>query len=203
MSGSISESKMRSAAVEYLEAEGYTVRDISSGSGVPKLSRLELKKGPEFLKCAVKTTAKGRISFARDDEGHFKVLDGFDLVLHVQPVIDETGVTAICLSLFSKERVLEAFEQNYAALQEDENSHLPSWLSPTYEEGRRFIGSGFGKDALWSEIVAISDISGGLKNGSSEDDGEELGVMDHIKAMLSDHLGVRPDQVEVDVRVKI
>lgn len=201
MGTTASEGKMRLVAADLLRSKGYTVKDIAAGSGVPKLSRLELTNGDETLTCAVKTTISGRIRFIREDDGTYKVLDDVDRVLHVHPLSDNSG--RIRISMFTRETVRTAFEQNRAALEEEGKGHLPTWLNPEHEEGLRFVGSGFGSDILWSEVVSLSGHLEGAEAQSPSEDINDGSIMERIKAMLSEHMGVRPDQLEIDVRVRL
>ncbi len=84
-------------------------------------------------------------------------------------------------------------------------AHIPSWINPELEESWRFVGSGFGDKALWRETVPlISEPEATAPTPEpSATTSPEMGIMDRIKIMLSEHMGVRPDFIEVDVRVKL
>ena len=201
------EGEMRAAVARHLRSKGYEVIDLSAGSGVPKLSRIQIERGTEKLTCAVKTTTGGRISFTRNADGTYKVLSEVDRVIHVTPLADDEAMVRV--SMFDSARVLTAFEQNHAALNADGKGHLPAWLNPDHEPGPRFVGSGYGKDALWSEVVPVSTGPADHAGQPSTTEGSALpgsettsGIMDRIKMMLSQHMGVRPDQLEIDVRVR-
>ena len=204
--------ELRGAAVSLLEEKGYTVRDVSSGSGVPKLSRLEIANGQEKLTCAVKitTTPQGRISFTRSPDGTYKVLSDSDRVIYACPAVGDD--TKVFIAMFDAATVKQAFDANFAARKGTDQEDLPMWLSPELEPGQRFIGSGFEGKALWSEVRPLSDLIGESEAGEQPTtppypvagQGKmAIGIMDRIKAMLSEHMGVRPDQLEVDVRVKL
>ena len=204
--------KLRVAAVRLLEEKGYTVRDVSSGSGVPKLSRLEITDGQRKLTCSVKITTapQGRISFTRNPDGTYKVLNDSDRVVYACPVTDDEARVSIVM--FDSETVKRAFDDNFTARKGTDQEDLPMWLSPELETGQRFIGSGFQEEALWAEVRALPDQVGKAlaeKQPSTPPlpaagEGETaIGIMDRIKTMLSEHMGVRPDQLEVDVRVKL
>lgn len=203
-------SELRGAVIRLLKEKGYTVRDVSSGSGVPKLSRLEIADGRRKLTCAVKitTTPQGRISFTRSPHGTYKVLGDSDRVVYACPAAcDEAKVF---IAMFDAVTVKQAFDANFAARKGTNQEDLPMWLSPELESGHRFIGSGFQEKALWSEVRPLSDqideSAGGEQPTTppSPTEGETaIGIMDRIKAMLSEHMGVRPDQLEVDIRVKL
>lgn len=207
MARSGNESKMREATVRLLETKGFRVRDISSGSGVPKLSRLELTDDQGTFSCVVKTTTGGRISFTREENGAFKVLDDVDHVVHVQPLSGDT--TKVRVTMFERDVVRRAFERCWKALENDGNDHLPIWLSPEHEKGLRFVGSGFGTEALWSEIVPISMFESTVAVAPEtppsleiQKDGDNM-MIERIKTTLAKSMGVRPDQIEIEVRVRV
>ncbi len=80
--------------------------------------------------------------------------------------------------------------------------HIPSWLSPEFEEGWRFTGSGFAERAEWTIRIGVGSDDG--ESAEPLNDGSKgSGVMNRVKAMLSEHLGVPPEFIEIDVRVKI
>ncbi|KZX97304.1 MULTISPECIES: hypothetical protein [unclassified Sulfitobacter] len=200
--------EVREAVVRLLEEKGYEVRDVSSGSGVPKLSRLEISKEDEKVTCAVKITTyrQGRISFTRNPDGTYKVLSDSDRVIYACPASDDDK--AVAITMFDSSTVTQAFDSNFDARKDTDQESLPMWLSPALEPGQRFIGSGFQDDALWSEVAPLSgqtDTSMTSKNTTppSEEGAKSVGIMERVKTMLSEHMGVRPDQLEVDVRVKL
>jgi len=193
------EEKLRTAVVRLLNIKGYSVEDISKGSGVPKLSRLEVMKGEEKLTCVVKTTTSGRISFTREDDGTYKVLKDVDGVIHAHP----KSTTEVNVTFFDRTTVQKAFEKNWNALQEDGKEHLPIWVNPEWEEGRRLTGSGFMDEAVWTETLSLSQEDESEYPSTTPDGTAGGGIMDHIKKMLSEHMGVRPDQLEIDVRVRL
>lgn len=202
------EAAARAAAVQILEHRGYSVRDISSGSGVPKLSRLEIADNANELTCAVKVTAMdhGRISFTRNDDGTYKVLSDCDRVVYVRFV--DARSPQVLVSMYDSATLIRAFDECFASLQATGQENLPMWLSPRHEHGDRFVGSGFESEALWEELwspgffprIAADSTPPLLTDDASV---ESTGIMEQIKAMLSVHMGVRPDQLEIDVRVKV
>ena len=204
--------KLREAAARALREKGYTVEDVSSGSGVPKLSRLEISNEHGKLTCAVKITTytQGRISFTRNSDGTYKVLSDSDRVIYACPALENEAEAFI--AMFDAETLKQAFDANFDVRKGTDQEELPMWLSPELEEGRRFVGSGFKDKALWSEVRSLSDMVSGDVSGEQPTtsaspvavEGEKaMGIMDRIKLMLSEHMGVHPDQLEVDVRVKL
>lgn len=213
MNKSEHKTNLRGAVIGLLEEKGYTVRDVSSGSGVPKLSRLEIADGQRKLTCAVKitTTIQGRISFTRNPDGTYKVLSNSDLVVYACPAADDDEAK-VFIAMFDAATVKRAFDANFNAREGTAQEDLPMWLSPEPEPGQRFIGSGFQDKAVWSEVRSLSGQSGDptvaepslAKPFPVAAGGETaMGIMERIKAMLSQHMGVRPDQLEIDVRVKL
>ena len=202
MSKRAKEGEMRQKVTELLQSKGYEVRDVSAGQGVPKKSRLELTKDGTRQTCVVKTSAGGRISFTRDPAGRYPLLDEVDLVAHVQPEPDDRSIR---VRLFSQETIHEAFEKNHAAMKPEGQDHLPMWLSPEREEALRFTGSGYGKDELWSETVPLDSpitADATLQESAAKEAGA-TGIMQQVRQILSAHMGVRPDQLEIDVRVRL
>lgn len=197
------ETAARAAAVRALEKAGYTWVDASSGSGVPKLSRLRLVcPNGEEQSCVVKFTTSGRIHFVRKDD-EFKVLRETDLVLHVLASTYESD--SVQVSLYRRDTVESAFRAAFDILDKQGQGHIPIWLSPEFEEGVRFTGSGFKRDALWVVNLPIS--TQGSSGAKPTDLGEAVdaasGIMERAKTMLAEHMGVRPEQLELDVRIKV
>lgn len=207
MSEEIKDDEIRMAVVRLLEGKGYKVTNTASGSGVPKFSRVEIEKGAERLACAIKTTTGGRISFTRAPDGNYFVLSDVDRVIHAWRSADDP--TKIRVTMFDKATVLQAFEANHKAKAERGMEHIPSWLNPEPQEGWRFTGSGFKDKALWSETISVreaetaSSVTATPADTPSTGPSSEPGIMDRIKEMLSEHLGVRAELIEIDVRVKI
>ena len=207
----MTDQEVRDAVVTLLEEKGYNVSSTASGQGVPKRSRLKLEKDGAELACVVKVSSGGRISFTRAADGTYRVLSDADWVIHAQPVLTSPG--HIRVMVFEREVVTQAFEENHKALVAHGMEHIPSWVNPEMEAGWRQSGSGFKDKALWTEIIAatvaaatplpISELSAPVVPSSSDDVPEGPGIMERIKLMLSEHLGVRPELIDIDVRVKI
>jgi hypothetical protein len=196
------EEQIRVAVVLLLKRKGYSVSDISTGSGVPKLSRLEIVRGRERLTCVVKTSKSGRISFSRETDGTYRVLSDVDRVVHAHL----RSTTDVDITMFDRETVRKAFDKNWKTLQEDGKEHLPIWVNPNHEDGRRLTGSGFQEEAIWTEsvpIVRIDEEPKAQDATQSADSSSGEGVMNRIKKMLSEHMGVSPDHLEVHVHVRL
>lgn len=207
----MTDQEMRETVVTLLEEKGYKVSSAASGQGVPKLSRLRLEKDGAELACVVKVSSGGRISFTRASNGTYRVLSDADWVIHAQPVLASPGHLRVMA--FDRATVVQAFEENHRALVDHQMEHIPSWVNPELEAGWRQSGSGFRDKALWTEVVTISGAAAAStpapEPGASAapppsgSTAEALGIMERIKLMLSEHLGVRPELIDVDVRVKI
>lgn len=203
---------IRRSIANLLETKGYAVRDESSGSGVPKLSRLEISKGMERLICVVKIAFNEhrRISFVRNSDGSYKALSDSDRVIYAHPVYVD-GQTQVFVAMFGGETVKRAFEVNFEARKGTDQEGLPMWLGPEPESGSRFIGSGFRNEALWSEITplhgpsndAIAAEQPAPLSPVQDESATPISIMEQVKSMLSKHMGVRPDQLEIDVRVRL
>ncbi|MGO4705856.1 hypothetical protein AB4072_08780 [Microvirga sp. 2MCAF38] len=202
----IKDDDIRLAVVRLLEEKGYTVTNTASGSGVPRYSRVIVEKGREKLACAIKTTTGGRISFTRAPDGSYFVLSDADRVIHACRSQDEPSKVRI--SMFDKSTVLDAFEANHKAKVERGREHIPSWVNPEYEDGWRLTGSGFQEKALWSETVEVSgskaaNSATSTSSAALAEPSHEPGIMERVKAMLAEHMGVQPELIEIDVRVKL
>jgi hypothetical protein len=203
----------REAAILLLKKKGYRITDISEGQGVPKWSRVQIENGPGSTQtCLIKTSTSGRISFTRETDGTFKFLRDADRVLHVHTPADRP--TEVRISMFDKATIVDAFEANHKALVARKMDHIPSWVNPEPEDGWRQTGSGFIRKAKWSEAVPLPPPSASPRvlpsaslepsvSDASTEATNQSGIMERIKIMLSEHMGVRPELIEIDVRVKI
>ncbi len=192
------EKTAREAAVRVLEAKGFRVRDISSGQGVPRFSRLEIAKEGRKRTCLVKCTTGGRISFTRDDDGTYRVLRDADYVLHVQRVSNDPNVVAI--TMFNATDVVAAFEENHESLEARGMSHIPSWVNPEFEEGWRLKGSGFGKKALWSELSPLNPSITSAREEIPAAETAESWTIAEAKLRLARSFGVPPESIEITIR---
>lgn len=194
---------IRAKVVERLGVQGYQIRSIARGSGSPAFSRIELRKGGERQSCAVKVTTEehGRIHFDRDTDGRWKVLQDVDRVLHVWQHPAEPS--KISVAMFDAATIQEAFDANHAATTKEGIAHLPPWLSPDRESGRRFVGSGYGDKALWRDVIDTKTAFPPAPAPSPAPVRSEGGIMGRIKMMLSKHMGISPESIEIDVRVKL
>jgi hypothetical protein len=188
--------EIRLAVVRLLERKGYKVTNTARGSGVPQFSRMDIEKGDEKLACVIKTTTGGRVSFTRDEDGTYLVVRDADRVIHARRTPNDPR--KIRVMMFDRATVIDAFEANHKAKAERKMEHIPSWVNPEPDAGWRMAGSGFQDKALWSEVISIDPMAS--EPGAKD---PELGIMTRIKAMLAEHMGLRPELIEIDVRVKL
>lgn len=206
---------MRAVAVRALQARGYAVINRSKGVGAKPYAMVEIKKqGESGRKCGLKVTSRpqGRINFLRDADGTWKGLRHVELVLHVS--LDPSDQNQVRLMLFNAETLLEAFNLNHASLVKAGKAHLPCWVSPQPEAGERFVGSGYERNAIWTERVPLETLPvmtdavvSSASVGSNPQDHSigshaAAGPMEIAKAMFASSMGVSADQIEIEVRVK-
>lgn len=203
---------MREAAIAALQQKGFEVKNRASGSGSPPFSQVDITKGGKTLRCSLKLTTRsqGRIHYLREGDD-WKVLRQVDRVLHVWHHPNEPS--SLRLSMFKAETVKAAFDKNYAAAVKGGFANIPAWISPRYESAPRFAGSGFEGEAEWTETVPFGSpgtaprdrpaASPERSSPSSPVEEGGAGIMDRIKAMLAEHMGVPAERIEVDVRVKL
>ena len=201
--------RIRATARKLLEDKGFVVTNAASGPGVPKFSRVEIEKNGKVTICSIKTTHGGRISYTRNSDGSYKVLSQSDAVIHAYLVPNSGGKVRI--SMFPAAVVVKAFEANHQAKITHGMEHIPSWVNPENEPGWRLTGSGFQGKALWSETVPLVpvnqvDVASSLIVEPAEASGQKQldseGIMDHIKGLISKHMGVEKSGIEIDIRVK-
>src|SRR5579871_5810896 len=124
---------------------------IISGQGIAKGQRIEFADGGKKVRCVIKTSTAGRISFARRLNGSWSGLSECDRIVVVAPT--EPEGKEITVSMFNSEVLREAFEANLAAQQKAGMAELPNWIASFHEidRGVRGTGDGFGGKALWTE----------------------------------------------------
>ncbi|MER8425926.1 hypothetical protein [Mesorhizobium sp. M1403] len=197
----MNEKMAREAAVRLLEEKGNRVTDISKGQGVPKFSRILMQKDTSTLSCVIKTSTGGRISFTRDTDGSYKVLRDAEYVIHVRPAVNDP--TMVRVTMFDRKTVVQAFDANHVALVEHKMEHMPSWVNPDEEKGWRLTGSGFGRNALWSETVPLApaavDNTASATQANVADQPLKLTIA-QAKQGLAENFGVAPDKIEIIVR---
>lgn len=202
--------EIRQAVVTCLEREGFSVISQPGGQGARELSRVRILRDGESMICAIKTSTSGRISFVRDTDGTYKVLDEVDRVIHAHPM--ESDPSKIVVTMFDRATVRKAFDQNYKALTDHNMGHIPSWVNPEPESGWRQAGSGFKNEALWRKTIDMSADAGSRAGHFAwgAGDVEVLpGPFDapiaplsikQAKEGLAAMFGVSPDKIEITIK---
>lgn len=200
--------EVRKAVVSLLAAKGYAVSDLPGGQGARELSRVSIAGDGKTFVCAIKTSTSGRISFVREANGTFKVLDDVDLVIHAHPLT--TDESTVVVSMFDAATVRKAFERNHKALTDKKMGHIPSWVNPEPEAGWRQTGSGFRDKALWRETVKLSSAEASRESHFAWGAGDVEFAPEHsavrpltikeAKDGLAEMFGVSPDKVEITIK---
>lgn len=167
--------------------------------GVPKGQRLEILDRGKRLKCVIKTSEGGRISFARRPDGSWSGLSDADRVVVAGP---GPRSDELRIRMWDQATLLKAFEANYAAQAAAKMEHLPCWISPEHEEGRgvRGTGDGFGHKALWSEVIGPDDREAPKETRPPTPAGGERLTIEGAKKGLAETYNVKPDQIEIIIR---
>lgn len=179
-----------------------------SGQGIARGQRLEFQDAGQRMRCVIKTSSGGRISFARRPDGTWSGLSECDRVVVVAPTELDGGDAMV--SMFDKQVLLSAFDANLAAQQKAGMDKVPCWIAPFHEEGRgvRGTGDGFGEKALWHEPLSaaspsVSSTAATVQNNSSApiQNGSAHGLtLAEAKEGLARTFGVSPDAIEITIR---
>src|SRR3954469_20959820 len=97
-----------------------------SGQGIAKGQRVEFEDGGKQVRCVIKTSSGGRISFGRRGDGSWSGLSESDRVVVVSPT--ERYGDNLVVSMFDEKVLRDAFETNFAAQEKTGMGHLPNWL---------------------------------------------------------------------------
>ena len=193
--------EVREGVISFYEGEGYEVTDISKGSGVPKLTRLKLNNGAESLHVCIKRGAKhnGRIHFVREGEGRYKVLSEMDRVVWVFPVSD----SAFDLLEFDAEVITTAFDRTFAELRKAGKEGYEIWLSPDFEDGIRFAGSGYRDKALRAETISLLDDKQSADSREALPSGTKsvAGILAKARRDISSCTGTTEENISLELRI--
>jgi hypothetical protein len=162
------------------------------GKGIRKGKRVAIRDGGKELICAIKLSTGGRIHFPREGD-RWKTLSEVDRVLYLRPMPGAPG--EVEAHMYTQDALLERFEENYAAALARGEPHLPIWLSADFEEGERFIGSGFGKLALWREMSAADS-----KTKQTSLAPQTGTLIQDAKTALARALGIKPENIQILIR---
>lgn len=174
-----------------------------SGQGIAKGQRVEFDDKGSRVRCVIKTSAGGRISFGRRGDGTWSGLSESDRIVVVGPT--ELEGEDLTISMFGQNVLMDAFEANHAAQTTAGVGHVPSWIAPFHEEGRgpRGVGDGFGKKALWSEpmpgVLADGPVASSSLPAPAADQAGRL-TLQEAKVGLARTFGVSPDAIEITIK---
>jgi hypothetical protein len=190
---------------------GYT---LGASLKVPGAHTFQANLRGTSTRIGIKTCADRWLSIPRDGKGGYGLLSAVDQVL-VVAFDDWQDPNRIQIYLFDPEVITKKAAKAYA---EAERLGLKGlqWLPLDEDVSRRPItaqaaGAGLKHDARlifdepieWTESSSkVADTPAPVRTEPASSN-TELGIMDRIKSMLSEHLGVRTELIEVDVRVKV
>jgi hypothetical protein len=197
-----------------LTTQGYT---LGVSLKVPGAHTFQASLAGKSIRIGIKTCADRWLSIPRDGKGGYGLLSAVDQVV-VVGFDDWQNPNRIQIYLFDPEVITKKADKAYAEADRTGLKGL-QWLPLDEGVSRRPItaaaaGGGLKHDAQlifdepieWTELSStvstVADTPASLPTESASPD-PELGIMDRIKAMLSEHLGVRAELIEVDVRVKV
>jgi len=172
---------------------------LLSGQGIMTGERVEFESEGKRVRCVIKVSSGGRISFGKSD-GKWSGLDGSDLVVVVAPTSLNGDDHMVCL--FDQQTMKVVFDANQSAQERAGMGHLPNWVAPLFhEEGRgpRGVGDGFGDKALWIEPLTAAPTSEPVVGTSAAKPVRALTIAE-AKQGLAKTFGVDPDAVEITIR---
>ena len=178
----------------------YGAIEVVSGKGIARGQRVEFSEQGKRVRCVIKTSSSGRISFGHRDDGTWSGLSESDRVIVVAPSAFE-GKDLVVI-MFDQKVLVDAFEQNLAAQKQAGMENLPCWLAPFHEDGRgpRGTGDGFADRSLWSEPldgIPTSTINHATNSPAPAVRGLTLA---EAKEGLARTFGVSPDAIEITIR---
>jgi hypothetical protein len=176
----------------------YGVLDLLSGQGIAKGERVKFMMDGKKVRCVIKTSTGGRISFGRPN-GKWSGLDDSDAVVIVAPRTSNEDVHYV--SMFDQSTLKEVFDLNQAAQMKAGMGDLPNWIAPFHEEGRgpRGTGDGFGPRAKWTEPLNAASEPRRAPGRGRKGPVDSLTIAE-AKAGLAKTFGVSPDAVEITIR---
>jgi hypothetical protein len=191
---------LRKAGLAVLRKRFQNISPVTS-QGVQEGTRLSFTKGGDTFICAVKVTTRGRIHFARQGAG-WATLSHVDRVLYVR--LRPGDPPHFEAQMHACETLVAAFEANRQHAETLGLPHRPAWLNADPEAGDRFVGSGFGKQALWVEVGPL--LVQGATSAPSDDvrasspaAPRKLTIAE-AKEGLAATLGISPDAIEIIIR---
>jgi hypothetical protein len=174
--------------------------EFLGGQGVSKGQRVSFDDSGQRVRCVIKTSNGGRISFKRRDDGSWSGLSDTDRVVIVGPTTLHGEDQLV--RMFDQKVLLDAFEANHIAQEKAGMGHLPSWLAPFHEDyrTRRGVGDGFGEKAIWIEPLNGTSPASGLKAVTTSEESARALTIAEAKLGLAKTFGVDVDAVEITIR---
>ena len=201
---------MTGVAKQVLESSGYV---LGQSLKIPGAHSFEAKmpKG-HTVKVGIKTSADRWVSIPRDGSGHFGLLSGVDEVFIV--TFDEwPGPRKVQIYRFDPklitERAIRVYEdadrRGHTGLQFLPLDDLSDRRTTTvHRSNLKELGKLFFEDEIdWTEEPPSPPSPTKAVATPADHEPSEAPIMDRIKAMLADHLGVRPELIDIEVRVKV
>jgi hypothetical protein len=193
---------------------GYT---LGASLKVPGAHTFQASLRGKSIRIGIKTCADRWLSIPRDGKGGYGLLSAVDQVL-VIAFDNWQDPNRIQIYLFDPEAITKKAAKAYAEAERVGLKGL-QWLPLDEDHSRRPVtariaGDGLKHDAQlifdepieWTEsssrVATAADTPAPIPTESASSN-PELGIMDRIKSMLSEQLGVRAELIEVDVRVKV
>jgi hypothetical protein len=186
-----------------------------TGWGRQPGTRVKFTDDGKELICAVKVVSQthGRISFAYKS-GTWGALSESDRVLYIR----QLGSGEFEAQMHAQSTILAAFIGNRKAAEANDSAAQLPWLSPEQEKGDRYLGSGFGKDALWTEFsgkpastIPTPKSTPPIGMGELEPDLDDdlalpalpavAAAIAKAKATIAAELGVRVTAIAINVRL--
>lgn len=184
---------------EMLRTRYGEIRTVS-GQGIAKGQRVEFQVGGKPVRCVIKTSSGGRISFGRREDGSWSGLSESDRVVVVGPT--KLDGDDLMVSEFEQQVLMKAFEANLAAQKKAGMENVPSWLAPFREEDRgvRGTGDGFGEKALWHEPLAGKAEPAAKSESTPTNAPVRSLTLAEAKEGLARTFGVSADAIEITIR---
>jgi len=201
-------SSLVKVAKDALEMLGYS---LGASLKVPGGHAYRATFKGKSVKVGIKTSADRWVGASRDRKGEFGLLSKVDEVFIVA-FNDWHRPTKIEMFKFDPQAILTVAKQAYSEADKHQQTGL-KWFPldknagqwrDTSQHNANLAAKGtkfFEDEIIWSESAEPQE---GDKDGSSRTSLlEEMPIMEKIRTMLSKHMGVRPELIEIDVRVKI
>ena len=178
----------------------YGACEIVSGQGIAKGQRVEFEDNGKRVRCVIKTSSGGRISFGRRPDDTWSGLSECDRVVVVAP--NSINGDDLTVSMFDRRVLLDAFEANLAAQKKAGMEKLPCWIAPFHEDDRgvRGTGDGFGGKAIWSEPLSAISTPMTKQLAPVHSDSAQGLTLAEAKEVLARTFGVSPDAIEIIIR---